>query len=85
MNIPIWLIIFFPKKMQEKWIQKKWDIKQDCSVLAAHKDATEWVRLSKGMFAGGVVDEIAADCQAKLDKYILPQMKKRNLTVEDNQ
>ena len=79
MKLPLIVVTFLPKKWQDKYIQKQWDNKTDESILTALADANEWIELSKGIMSGIVIEEIAKDCQDRLDKFIIPQVTKRGL------
>ena len=79
MKLPLLIISFLPKKLQDKYIQKQWDNKEDKHILIAFEDASEWIRLSKGIMSTPTLRGIAASCQDRLDKFILPQMNRRGL------
>lgn len=79
MKLPLSIVSYLPKKYRDKYIQKQWDNKSDDSIMIAYKDATEWIELSKGALSGIVIEEIASDCQDRLDKFIMPQVTKRGL------
>ena len=83
MRIPLWLAIFLPKKTQEKSMQGRWDDKSDKSIIYAYKSSIDsfnmWSRFSEPH--NDVVKNAIKFSRMKLDTYILPQMKKRNITV----
>ncbi len=70
--IPLWLVAFFPKSWQERHIQDAWDSKTDEQIIAAYMDALAWLSLK-------AAECLHEDCKARLDNYIIPQMKKRGL------
>jgi hypothetical protein len=80
MKLPTLLVTFLPKNMQAKYVNYVWDNKSDESILESYKDATEWIELSSKMASETLV-KIAADCQDRLDKYIMPQINKRGLVI----
>jgi len=84
MKLPIWLIALLPKSMGDKQIQNIWDHKTDDQILHSFDDATGWIDSSLGIMACSTIDKIAQDCYYRLDVYILPQMRIRNL-FKDNQ
>ncbi len=73
------VVSYLPKKYQDKYIQKQWGKKSDASIMAAYKDATEWIEISKGIMSTPTIRDIASDCQDRLDKFIMPQVNKRGL------
>ena len=79
MKLPLLIVSFLPKKLQDKYIQHRWDKKTNKDILVAFKDATEWIELGNGLLTSSTIMEIAGDCQDRLDKFILPQMIKRKL------
>ena len=81
MKLPVVLVAFLPKKLQERHICSVWDNKPDSDILDAYEDATEWIRLSQGIMKCSTLDKIAKDCQGRLDSRILPQIKKRELGI----
>jgi len=82
MKLPLIIVSYLPKKLQDKYIQHVWDNKKDRSILRAFVDATDWIDLSIGSMDSLVVADIAEDCVKRLDKHIMPQMRKRKLTKE---
>ena len=68
------------KAARDAMVQRVWDGKTNSYVRIAFEDANGWIANSKGIFACDVLDNIAADCQMRLDVYILPQMKKRGMS-----
>ena len=79
MKLPLLIVSFLPKKLQDKYIQKRWDNKADEHILIAFEDANQWIELNKGIMSTPTIREISASCQDRLDRLILPQMAKRNL------
>ena len=79
MKLPLLIVSFLPKKWQDKYIQKQWNNKEDEHILIAFEDANQWIELSKGRMSTATIRKIAADCQDRLDKFILPQMNRRGL------
>lgn len=79
MKIPLILITFLPKKYQERYVHKQWDNKSDDDIIVALADAEGWIGLASGIASSVTIREIASDCQARLDKYITPQVTKRGL------
>ena len=79
MKLPLLIVSFLPKKLQDKCIQHRWDKKTNKDILVAFKDATEWIELSNGIMSSPTLKKIAGDCQDRLAKFILPQMIKRGL------
>ena len=79
MKLPLSIVSYLPKKWQDKFIQKRWDKKSDDTIIAALKDANDWIGLGKGSMSTPTIREIASDCQDRLDKFIMPQVTKRGL------
>lgn len=77
MRLPLWIVIMLPEKMQKRFIQNVWDNRTDQQIMEAHDNAVEWIGLSKGRMACSSLTSIADSSQDRLDKYILPQMRKR--------
>ena len=85
MLLPLWVLTFMPESVKESQIQKRWDRKSDESVLIAYNDCIGWVRLMEQTSSNvptPVLDELYVECKSKLDRYILPQIKRRGLDVE---
>ena len=81
MKIPIWIIIWLPKKMRDRAVRNAWNRKSDEDIIMAYGEAIKWISLSKGVFASSTMSDVADRCQKKLDESILPQIKKRNLNL----
>lgn len=79
MKLPLWLATLLTRKQKDNYISKIWDDRTDEDIIDTYEDATDWIRLSKGIMASAVLTKIAADCQQRLDKFILPQIEKREL------
>jgi len=81
-RLPFFILPFLPDKVANRQIYAIWDRKSDQQILHSFDDATGWIDLSMGIMASPTIDDIAQDCYGRLDKYILPQMKKRGLSYE---
>ena len=79
MNIPLWLLMYLPEKVQEKQIRKRWSKKTDNEILGAFEDSTEWIDISLGIMESKTTKGIAQTCFKRLDKYILPEIRDRGL------
>ena len=83
MNIefPLFIVVFFPKKWKESYVQRQWDRKTDEDVLYAFKDRMELightVKYPDGFMP--TLKKIAESSQRDLDERIIPQMQKRGL------
>ena len=82
MKLPIWIISMLPEKWQEKHITNMWDEKTGAAIGAAYEDATEWIWLSQKHPWSSPIADIAANCETRLEKYILPQMRKRGMITQ---
>ena len=76
MKLPIWIVAYLPKARKAKYIKSVWDNKSDEQILASFDDAAQWITVLGQTDTSGVV----SSCQERLDLYILPQMKRRNLS-----
>lgn len=79
MKLSLLLCMLFSKKYKDKYMQKQWDKKSDDSIIIALADAEGWIELSKGRVSTPTINDIANDCQDRLDKFIMPQVTKRGL------
>ena len=79
MKIPHWILIYLPKKLQDKHTQLVWNNRTDKDIMSAYEDAQGWIDISKGVFESKTTLDIAYDCKNRLDKWIIPQMIKRGL------
>lgn len=57
-----------------------WNKKTDEEILYSYEDATGWVDISFGITESETTIKIANSSIYRLENYILPQMKKRNLS-----
>ena len=63
-------------------VQKVWDNKTDDQIMIAYDDASSWLQLHRpdkehGAFA--LPDSLLKSLHMRMDKFIMPQMKKRDL------
>jgi hypothetical protein len=85
--IPLWLVIYFSEEFQDRWTREKWTRKTDTFVLEAYEDCTGWIKQVTWLCdktewsdtTQGIIDR----CQNKLDKFILPEMKARNMEIPE--
>jgi hypothetical protein len=83
MRIPLWLLIFLPKSVQEESMQGRWCDRSDQDI----KEAYMWAMDSFNMWSNfrephnKIVTNAIAEDRYKLDTYILPQMGMRKLFV----
>lgn len=82
MSIPLWLLIYLPKSVQEREIKRCWAAKSDENILVAYRSCKDWIYAGNSKYSGDVMKEMAAGCQQKLDTYVLPEIKRRGLNVE---
>jgi hypothetical protein len=79
MDFPWFVVILFPKKWKEAFFHRQWSKKPNSEIMVAFDDANDWIDIGTGRFALPTARVIAGECQEKLDRYILPQMRKRGL------
>jgi len=67
----------------EQHIQSVWDKKTDEDIRTAYKDATEWLSVlsHKTMDDTPKLDGMRKSIHERLNKHILPQMKKRGMKI----
>lgn len=80
MKLPALIIMFLPKKQQDKQIKLHWDSFSDSVILASYEDDTKWIKALNFLYK----DEpstLRDKFQRHLDDKVLPQMRQRGLTL----
>lgn len=63
-----------------------WAAKPDEDIIHAHKDAMGWIILERpGKYTSGYksLGPVVRSCRSRLNKYILPEMKKRGINERE--
>ena len=63
---------------KQRHIQSVWDKRSDDDIRDAYKDAQDWLSLDADKW-GDTMKNIHKSVNERLEKFILPQMKKRGL------
>ena len=80
MKLPVIIIMFLPKKWQEKQIKLHWNSFTDEEILKAYKEDVEWINALHGLY-GNKPSPIIDKYKKHLSEKVIPQMNKRGLTA----
>ena len=79
MRLPGIIVSCLSKKWLSKYVQHTWNTKPDSSIIKAFNDSTGWINIAVRSRESSILTKIADACEAELEGYIMPQMRKRNL------